>query len=420
MRRVASLSVVGVALVAAVAAAWAAMHWASEGALPTFEIRRGPFVRQVEAEGNLEAVSATPITGPVDAQGPMKVAWVVPEGTRVAAGEVLMRFDPTEMENLLLDGRAERDTADSRRDGLEAQSDAVLRNLDRDAEIAREELEVAGRFQSKDPDIFSRHEIIKAEIDRTLAGKRLENAESTRAIRQKSTRADLDLVGIDRRKAAIRIDQAEKGLAALEVRSPHEGLVVYKRNWRGEGVRVGDTVWPGQPLAEIPNLEAMQAKVYVLEADAGGLAVGLPAVVTLEASPDRPIPAKVKSVATLARRRLGWVPVQYFEVVLDLDVQDPELLKPGQRVRAELELDRREDALAIPSGAVFDRDGKRVVYRRNGSGFEPVAVKLGPAAVGRIVVEDGLSEGDVVALWDPEAEREAPAAGPSAAPGAGS
>ena len=40
-------------------------------------------------------------------------------------------------------------------------------------------------------------------------------------------------------------------------------------------------VWRGNPLAEIPKPDVMEAKVYVLEADAGGLRVGAPASVTL-------------------------------------------------------------------------------------------------------------------------------------------
>ena len=35
---------------------------------------------------------------------------------------------------------------------------------------------------------------------------------------------------------------------------PHDGLFVLKREW-GDIVRVGETVWPGQPVAEIPDLQ---------------------------------------------------------------------------------------------------------------------------------------------------------------------
>jgi len=146
----------------------------------------------------------------------------------------------------------------------------------------------------------------------------------------------------------------------------------------------------------------MQAKIYVLEADAGGLAPGLPATVVVEAHPGREFPAKIKKVDTLAKRRTGWIPVQYFGTTLELDATDATVMKPGQRVRAVLSLDRQPNAISVPRNAVFDKGGKRVVYKREGSRFRAVQVELGPAAVGRVVVVGGLEAGDVIALRDPE------------------
>ena len=71
----------------------------------------------------------------------------------------------------------------------------------------------------------------------------------------------------------------------------------------------------------------------------------------------------------------------------------------------------------VPRGSVFEREGKKVVWRRDGSRFEPVEIELGPAAVGNVVVEKGLAAGDEIALRDPEAEvrpaGDKPTAGPS-------
>lgn len=386
--------------------------------VPTATVERGPFVRRIVAEGNLEPVEATPVNGPAESAGARKIAWMVPDGTFVREGDVVVRFDSTEMEKRLEDGRSDRKTAESRIVGTRAQAEGVIENLGRDATMARMELDVASQFQSKDAEIFSRHEIIQSEIDRDLAGRRLDHALSTREIREQVTGAELDLLRIERRKAQIAIDQATEALDGLEVHAPHDGILVYERDWRGNTKKVGDSVWPNEPIGEIPRLEAMRAKVYVLEADAGGLAAGAPATVTLEAHPGRPVEARIEKVATLAKRRFGWVPVQYFEVALTLSATDPGIMKPGQRLRAELRLDERPEALTVPRGAVFEREGKRVIYRRNGSGFDPVAVELGPAAPGRVVVETGLEAGDVVALRDPT-RPEGPAAPVAGAPGPG-
>src|SRR6185369_1990489 len=126
---------------------------------------------------------------------------------------------------------------------------------------------------------------IRSEIDRTLATTRIETSDAVRSIRQDVAGVDLALLDIERRKAGIAIDRASKGLESLEMRAPHDGILVYKRDWRGDITKVGDTVWPGEPVAEIPELKTMQARVYVLEADAGGLAPGQTAKVVVEAHP---------------------------------------------------------------------------------------------------------------------------------------
>ena len=388
----------------------------------TLVVAKGPFERRVVAEGNLVAAEATPVTAPVDAQGQLKVAWLVPDGTPVKKGDVVVRFDPTEMERSLHDGESDRTSADSRITGLRADTDGAIHNLERDAAFAREELKGADRYRIDDPEIFSRQEIIRSAIDHSLATQRIETSDAVRSIRQDVAKVDLDLLGIERRKAGIAIDRATKGLEGLEIRAPHDGILVYQRDWRGEITKIGDTVWPGEPVAEIPELATMEARVYVLEADAGGLAVGLPATVVLEAHPAVTYPAKIKKVDTLAKRRIGWIPVQYFGSTLELAATDPKVMKPGQRVTAVLSLDAQPDAISIPRNAVFEKDGKKIVYRRKRAEFAPVEVTLGPAAVGRVVVERGLEPGDEIALRDPTAAEDtgrAPSgASPTSMPGA--
>jgi hypothetical protein len=163
-------------------------------------------------------------------------------------------------------------------------------------------------------------------------------------------------------------------------------------------------------MAEIPQLDVMDAKVYVLEADAGGLEVGIPATVVLEAHPDQVYKAEVKRVDALAQRRNRRVPVQYFGVVLKLEKTEPEIMKPGQRVQAVLVLDERQDVISIPRQAVFSKDGASVVYVRGVGGFDAVEVKTGSAGLGTVVIEEGLEEGDLVALRDPTRPLREPAA----------
>ncbi len=371
--------------------------------VPTLRVTRQGFERRVTAEGILTAVKATPLSPPLQAEGPLKIAWLAPDGSHVSAGEVIVRFDPTDKEKELADGRDDRDMADRRIAKKQAEDGAALRDLDRDAESARLDFEQAHTFQSKDPDIFSRVEIIESEIDETLAGKRVDHATSARETRGSLSRTDVNLLAIERQQAEMKMRQGQEGLRSLEMTAPHGGILIYRRDGRGNTPRVGDSIWAGgQPLAEIPELDEMQAEVYVLEADAGGLSAGLSATVALEAQLGTRYAAKIKRVDTLARPRFRGTPVQYFSLTLEIERTDPAVMKPGQRVSAALVLESRDAVLVVPRQAVADRDGHKVVWRKAASGvFEPVEVTLGPSGLGRVVIETGVEPGDEIALRDP-------------------
>lgn len=372
----------------------------------TFKVEAGTFARRVSAEGTLKATKATQVTAPLQAESPLKVAWIAPDGTILKKGDVIVKFDATDFENLLLTGREDRTSAGNKMTKASAESTTTRKNLGRDAKLAQSELEASKRFKFDDAEVFSRYARIEAEVDTDLAGNRKKHAEEVLSIRDRLANVDRDLISIEDRKAGIKIKQAEDGLQSLQVVAPHDGILVLLRNWRGDMPRVGDSMWRGQPIGEIPELQSMKAEVFVLEADAAGLAAEQKATVVLEADADQRFRGKVTSVDKIARPRIPRQPVQYFGATVELDRSDPKLMKPGARVRALLEIESQSNAFAIPRQALFEKEGKRLVYRRNGNAFDPVEVTVGSGSAGRVVVTKGLRAGDEIALEDPTADGE--------------
>ncbi|HYI13180.1 MAG TPA: HlyD family efflux transporter periplasmic adaptor subunit [Thermoanaerobaculia bacterium] len=367
----------------------------------TFKVEPITFTRRVTAEGTLKPVKATPVTVPQNATAPMKLSWLAEDGTLLRKGEIIARFDETEFENLLLYGREDRATASNKLTKTNADASATRKNLGRDARLAQGELESAKRFKFDDAEIFSRYARIEAEVDQDLAGNRKRHAEEVLNIRDNLANIERDLLSIEDRRAGLKIKEAEEGLQALQVIAPHDGILVLTRNWRGDIARIGDTMWRGQPIGEIPELTSMQAEVFVLEADAAGLAVDQKATLHIEADARAQFKGKVKNVDKVARPRIPRQPVQYFGVTVELDRTDAKLMKPGARVRALLEVENQVNAFAIPRQALFEKEGKKLVYRKKGDGFEPVPVTIGSSSAGRVVVTKGLKKGDEIAIEDP-------------------
>jgi HlyD family secretion protein len=367
----------------------------------TFKVEPITFARRVTAEGTLKPVKATPVGVPQNATAPMKVAWIADDGAILKKGDLIVQFDKTEFEKLLLSGREDRSTAGNKLTKAGAESTTTRKNLKRDAGLAQSELESAKLFKFDDADVFSRYERVEAEADTELATSRKRHAEEVLNVRENLARVERDLIGIEDRKAGMKIKQAEDGMQALLVTAPHDGILVLQRNWRGDIARIGDTMWRGQPIGEIPELSSMQAEVFVLEADAAGLAADQKATLYLEADSSASFKGKVKTVDKVARPRIPRQPVQYFGVTLELEKSDPKLMKPGARVRAVLEIESQANAFAIPRQSLFEKDGKKIVYRKQGETFVPAEVTLGSSTAGRVVITKGIGKGDEIALEDP-------------------
>ena len=395
------LIAIGSGIVVLIGAGVVAAFRPASPAISTIRVVGAPFVRRVSAEGNLKAVKATPLTAPRSAPGALKIAWIADDGSLLRKDDVVVRFDPTDFERELMGGNEDHTTASNNMTKGDVQAGATRTNLHRDKTQAQSELESAQRFKFDDAEIFSMYQRIDSEVDEKLAGDRKSHAERLLTVRDGLAHTEHDLVEIEDRKAALRIRNAQQGLQSLEIRAPYDGILVLQRDWRGDVPRVGANVWQGMPLGEIPDLAQMKAEVFVLEADAAGLAVDKRAVVSLESNPTVTYGGKVIQVDKLARPRVRGVPVQYFGVTIALDRTDPRVMKPGARLRAVLDVENRPRAFAIPRQALFEKEGKKLVYRREKGKFVAVPVEIATSSAGRVVVTKGLTEGEEIALVDP-------------------
>jgi multidrug resistance efflux pump len=371
------------------------------GDVPTIVVGEpATFVREVRAEGLLRAAQATPVVTPQDANGPMKIAWVAVDGVAVAEGDVVVRFDPSEMERRLADSKDDV-TVDERQIGkVTIETTATKRRRDRSAKLSVHEADVARALRVDDETILSRNEIAENTIDLELAEAKVDHARGVQAVERQVASSQLELHQISRGHHEKSVAHAKQSLQQLEVTAPHAGILVLSRDWRGSTMRVGDTAWPGQQIAELPVITKLEAEVFVLEADAGDLAAGLTADVVIDAQPEMVWKAKIDRVDTLAQPKHPEVPVHYFGVKLALEQTDTARMRVGQRVRATIRIER-ENVIVVPRQAVFEDGGLTVVYRRGTTGFEPVEVELGAASAGRVVITKGLEPGEHIALRDP-------------------
>ncbi len=83
------------------------------------------------------------------------------------------------------------------------------------------------------------------------------------------------------------------------------------------------------------------------------------------------------------------------------DSQLDVLLRPGLLADVEIIVDEMKNALSLPMQAIFEKDGKPVVYVKKGSAFEPRFIKPLKRSESTMVISSGVTAGEIVALSDP-------------------
>jgi multidrug efflux pump subunit AcrA (membrane-fusion protein) len=79
------------------------------------------------------------------------------------------------------------------------------------------------------------------------------------------------------------------------------------------------------------------------------------------------------------------------------------LLRPGLLADVEIIVEKIPNAIYVPAQAVFDKEGRTVVYVQSPAGFQERPVKVMKRSESTMVISEGLQAGELIALSDPTA-----------------
>lgn len=368
----------------------------------TLSVTRDDFTVSLVSRGELSAAESTPIQPPGGSRAARTVLWMAPNYSFVEAGDVVVRFDISSAEREANEAGIEIDKVDLQVLGKERELERMLSELGNDQEILDIEKVMAAEFDFENEMAYSRFEIIDAMRDRALLDYKSGHLEGKKDLFSDRQGAEVAVLAAQRTTQKAKFDEQQVMLQNSEVIAPHDGYFVAAKNWWGQPIDVGSTVFAGTTLANIPNLDRMQGTLYVLESEAVGIVPGQAVDVIVDAFPDRPLTGKVSSISAVAAPIERDSPVNYFEVTVDLDQSDPEWIIPGSIITATIHINRVEDTIAVPNQAIFREGEQNWVLLSDGGDLVRRDVRLGVRGPNRSEVVDGLQSGDEIALFPPE------------------
>lgn len=282
------------------------------------------------------------------------------EGDLVKKGDVVALLDDTDKKSLVVAGRSRVSTAAARAQAARASLAEVELQLKRE----------------------------KALVEKGVSPPATAEDLAARAVVLQRTAGAADA---EVRAAQADLDAASVGLENMTITSPIDGLVIARP------LDVGDVVNPmvGRPIMDLVDMNSLTVECDVPESRLSLVKSGAPTEILLDAYPTKIYRGAVKEISPKINRAKATVLVR----VSFVDPTEGVLPEMSARVsflsaKAGPQNGPKEPArLVVPTAAVADRAGAKVVFVIDDDKVRMVPIKVGPAFGGGLEVIEGPPAG---------------------------
>ena len=192
--------------------------------------------------------------------------------------------------------------------------------------------------------------------------------------------------------AQARIDAAQATLNQAFITAPFAGIITDSMNRTGDLVRAGTTAF------QIDDPSRMLVDVQVSELDIDKVKNGQDAVLTFDGLPGKTYHGKVIEVGQSGVSNSG---VVNFPVTVEISDADASI-KSGMTAAVNITVSQLPGVLAVPSRAIRNENGQRVVYTLQGGKPQPVQVEIGASSDTMTQILSGsIQEGDQIVVNPP-------------------
>ena len=262
---------------------------------------------------------------------------VIPNGTKVAKGDILIEFDRVSLLDDERDAKAKLSDIGHQLDQQKAQ----VRSDDakRVAQIRQAEADLQkAQLELKKGPVLSEIDRLKNESRADNAKLRVTSLKKSDELRKDAGKATVRILELKLERQRVTLERTQNNLEKLQIKAPQDGMVSLENTWHSGSMgpsREGDQVWPGVPLLRIFNPTRMVVEATVNESDASWLGKQVKAKLYLDAYPGATFDATLQNASPVATGGID-SPVRSFVAVFRIEQEDPRLLPD---LSAALEID---------------------------------------------------------------------------------
>jgi RND family efflux transporter MFP subunit len=392
-----------------------AFHGSAKAAVPTAEVKRGEFVDTIQIRGDVQALHSIQLNAPSIA-GDLQIVKLVPTGTMVKKGDVVVQFDPAALQRTLAQQRSVLKSSEA--DIEHSRAEAKLSHEQQSTDLLQAGYDVdRAKLDSSKQEILSEIDGAETKLKLSDSQQKLKELQQKDVSTQQSASAEIESKKQKREKSAFDVKLTERQIELLTLRAPTDGMVTIMPNFRARNwtngnstpdFKEGDRAWPGAVVAELPDLSNVRMSARVDESDRGRLRSAQSAAVRIDAISDKEFQAQVSDISPLAKvDYTSWPFTKNFDIAIQILEKDARI-RPGMSASGRIAVEKIPDGILVPAEAVFEKNGRSVAYVLNGSRFEERAVQVTRRGKSQLLIGSGVRPGEKVALKDPTQEKQTP------------
>jgi HlyD family secretion protein len=370
--------------------------------IPATQVKQGEFLVIVRCRGELDARHSAQFYTPLVPN--LRIAWMAPGGEPIKQGQPIIRFDSSQAKQQLAQKEAVLLGAQASLDQWVAQAKITVEQDKSDLSDAQYAVETA-KLEVSLAGIKSQIEGQEAQIAETVAEQKLKAEEATVALHHAADQSKMASLTRLRDQAKADVDLSQARIAQMEISAPFSGLLTFQLNYQGsmgsdaKPYKVGDNVYSGMSLGEIPDMSTIELAGKIEEIDRGRISNDQDVLVKIDALPELTLPARLSQISPLAEVTMNeYPPTRSFRASAQILRPDPRL-RPGMNGSMDIVVQRIPNAISIPARALFTRAGNPVVYAGHNGNYRAVEVKVEARNPDELAIS-GIRAGSTVALVD--------------------
>ncbi|HZX70749.1 MAG TPA: HlyD family efflux transporter periplasmic adaptor subunit [Rhodanobacter sp.] len=364
------------------------------------QVQATPLEFTVQTEGDLHSTKPTPLLVPGSQFTSRQLSWMLPDGSLVKKGELVARFSAQQSKQDLAQARIDLERNTLARAAKQAELAGKRGQLGVDLTQVAVQQAIAERYANAPLEAMARNDILDAVQDVHYLDVRQRILQWREDQSSASGQAELAVLDAQRNSFDTVATQKHADLAALELRAPHAGVLVLEKDWSDQLPHVGSSLFAGNPLATLPDLDALEVRLSVPQIEAQGIQVGDKVELHRWGLPRQTVMSTISWVASAAQPRSSENPVKYLamKAVVPAELARNYGWIPGQRFIGRIILLQVDKGFSVPNVALLSSgDGASVQVLENGK-VQTRKLKLGVRGATRTQVLEGLQQGDRVLL----------------------